>query len=103
MFNQGELSSHVHNARTAHTILYGVSVGLFALAALLLRVLRFKSTVRIHYSIQIVATIIMFSGFGCGVWLTQNGDGVRQSTTASCPVHIARSLARAHEWVGELN
>jgi hypothetical protein len=98
MFNQGELFSHVHNARSAHTILYGVSVGLFALAALLLRVLRFKSTVPIHYSIQIVATIIMFSGFGCGVWLTQNGDGVRQSTTASCPVPIARSLEHTSGW-----
>ena len=61
MFNPAEVSSHVHNARSAHAILYGASVGLFALAALLPRLLRLKSTVRIHYGIQTVATIIMFS------------------------------------------
>jgi hypothetical protein len=102
MFNPAEVSSHVHNARSAHAILYGASVGLFALAALLLRLLRLKSTVRIHYGIQTVATIIMFSGFGCGVWLIQNGDGVSRSHDYVLS-RSHRSLARAHELVGELN
>ena len=68
MLNPGKPSLHVRNVRNAHAILYGVSVLLFAFAALLLRLLRFKSMVRVPYGIQIVATIIMFSGFACGVW-----------------------------------
>lgn len=101
MPNRGQPSSQVYHVRNTHAILYGVSILLFALAALLLPLWRCKSTVRIHYGIQIVATMTMFGGFACGVWLTQNGDGVT-SKYVLCGFPIAHSLEHT-SGVGELN
>lgn len=104
MASPSELSTPVKRVRAVHSVLYGIAVLVFAAAALTLRLFRFKNVVRVHYIMQITGTTIMFGGFGCGVWMTQNIPGVRPvpSGTRISFADPAQSYGHAHEIVGTL-
>jgi hypothetical protein len=66
MSNAGKLNTPVSKTQAAHAILYGLSVFLFGLASLMLRL---KNVVQAYYIVQLAVVIIIFGGPGCGVWL----------------------------------
>jgi hypothetical protein len=84
-----------YRVRYAHGILMGFAfLGLYPIAALLMRVGNFRHTIWIHAVLQIFAMLIMYSGMGTGIWIARANGSIYG--------HAKSENVKAHEIIGTI-
>jgi len=74
--------------RYAHGILMGIAfLGFYPLAAILMRLARFRYVVWIHAGLQIFAMLVMYAGLGTGIWFAKADGSLYDADTLYLKAH----------------